>query len=447
VSYTNKTIAVLGAGESGEAAALLLRAQGAMVTVLDTAEENKLRKKIDALGAHGIRVIAGLAAEHDPQSYDLSVLSPGIDPRAPLVQNLLRKRVAMIGELELAFEMCRCPIVAITGTNGKTTTTQLVAQMLNASGVKTVASGNIGPAFSARVQQSKELDMMTLEVSSFQLERIQRFRAHIAVWLNFTADHLDRYNSLAEYRAAKLRIFENQTAEDWAIVNYRDELPALRARAITFSAFAAGGDFDLREGTIFYHGTAVLPLAETHLRGAHNAENLMATLGVGVACGLDFAKMVPPLMAYRALPHRCEFVRSIDGVEYVNDSKGTNLDSVEKALISETRPVVLIAGGKDKGFGYEPLTDVVVSHCRAVVVLGEMADRIEALWGGRLPCFNAGRSLATAVELARSAAQPGDVVLFSPGTSSFDMFQNYADRGKQFRALVQSIPTRGESTP
>jgi UDP-N-acetylmuramoylalanine--D-glutamate ligase len=447
VSYANKKIAVLGAGESGESAALLLRAQGAMVTVLDTAEENKLRKKIDALGKRGIQVIAGLAAEHDAQPYDLSVLSPGIDPRAPLVQNLLRKRVAMIGELELAFEMCKCPIVAITGTNGKTTTTQLVEKMLNGCGVKTVASGNIGPAFSAKVQQSKDLDLMTLEVSSFQLEQIRRFRAHIAVWLNFAADHLDRYQSLEEYRAAKLRIFENQTAEDWAVVNYRDDLPPLAARSLTFSAFAAGGDFDLREGTIFHHGSAVLSLAETHLRGAHNAENLMAALGVGVACGLDFAQMLPPLMEYRALPHRCEYVRTVDGIDYINDSKGTNLDSVEKALLSETRPVVLIAGGKDKGFSYAPLTEIVAAHCRAVVTLGEMADRIEALWRDRVPCFNAGRSLEKAVTLAREAAQPGDIVLFSPGTSSFDMFQNYADRGQQFRALVQSIPNPRESNP
>jgi UDP-N-acetylmuramoylalanine--D-glutamate ligase len=442
VSYANKKIAVLGAGESGEAAAFLLRDQGAMVTVLDTAEENKLRKKIDALGKRGIRVIAGLAAEHDAHSYDLSVLSPGIDPRAPLVQNLLRRRIAMIGELELAFEMCKCPIVAITGTNGKTTTTQLVEKMLNACGVKTVASGNIGPAFSARVQQSKDLDVMTLEVSSFQLEQIRRFRAHIAVWLNFAADHLDRYASMDEYRAAKLRIFENQTAADWAIVNYRDKLPSLAARALTFSAFAAGGDFDLRENTIFYHGAAVVPMAEMHLRGAHNAENLMAALGVGVACGLDFAQMIPPLLEYRALPHRCEFVRTVDEVDYINDSKGTNLDSVEKALLSETRPVVLIAGGKDKGFGYEPLTQIVRAHCRAVVSLGEMADRIEALWRDQVPCLNAGRSLEKAVTLARAAAQPGDIVLFSPGTSSFDMFQNYADRGKQFRALVQSLNPR-----
>lgn len=443
--FVQKNVAVLGAGESGEAAALLLAQEGAVVTVLDTAEANKLRRKIDALGVHDIRVIAGLAAERDAQPYDLAVLSPGIDPAAPLVQNFLQRRIAMIGELELAYEMCYCPIVAITGTNGKTTTTQLVAEMLNACGVKTVASGNIGPAFSAKVRESAQLDTMTLEVSSFQLERIERFRAHVAVWLNFAPDHLDRYASMEEYYAAKVRIFENQTEDDWAVVKYGDKLPTLKAKTITFSAFAPGGDFELREGTILYRGDTVLHLKDTRLRGGHNAENLMAALGVGVAHGLEFTQMIRALCAYQPLPHRCELVRTVGGVDWVNDSKGTNLDSVEKALLSETRPVVLIAGGKDKGFEYDSLTSLVAQKCRAAVLLGEMADRIEALWRDRVPCLNAGRSLERAVELAAAQAQSGDVVLFSPGTSSFDMFKNYADRGNQFRALVQALPTH--STP
>ena len=439
--YENQSIAVLGAGESGEAAALLLQQEKAMVTILDTAEENKLRKKIDALGARGIRVIAGLASEHESAHgrYHMAVLSPGIDPAAPLVQNFLKRRIAMIGELELAYEMCLCPIIGITGTNGKTTTTQLVERMLNACGVRTVASGNIGPAFSAKVRESGNLDVMTLEISSFQLESIRSFRCEIAVWLGFAADHLDRYKSMDEYYRAKIRIFENQTPDDWAIVNLRDRLPELKAKKITFSAYEPGGDFELRGGAIYYHGERVLSMAGTKLRGSHNAENLMAALGVGVARGLDFAAMAPPLSEYQALPHRCEVIRSVRGVEYVNDSKGTNPDSVEKALHSETRPVVLIAGGKDKGFEYDSLTELVAQRCRAVVVLGEMGDRIEALWKDRIPVANAGWSLEKAVALARDAAQPGDVVLFSPGTSSFDMFKNYADRGNQFRALVHSL--------
>jgi len=415
-----------------------------VITVLDTAEENKLRKKIDALGAQGIRLIAGLAAEHESLHgrYDAVILSPGIDPTVPLVQNFIKRRIEMIGELELAYEMCQCPIVGITGTNGKTTTTQLVEKMLNACGVKTVASGNIGPAFSAKVKQSKDLDVMTLEVSSFQLETIRRFRCEIAVWLGFAPDHLDRYPSMDEYYKAKIRIFENQTSEDWAIINVRDKLPELKAKKITFSAYVPGADFELREGAIYFRGERVMAMADTKLRGSHNAENLMASLGVGFVRGLSFAQMVLPLCDYKPLPHRCEILRTVNGVEWVNDSKGTNPDSVEKALHSETRPVVLIAGGKDKGFEYDLLTDLVAARCRSVVVLGEMADRIEAIWKSRLPVANAGWSLEKAVELARDLAQPGDVVLFSPGTSSFDMFKNYADRGNQFRALVHALPAQ-----
>jgi UDP-N-acetylmuramoylalanine--D-glutamate ligase len=440
VPYKNKQIAVLGAGESGESAAILLSQAGAVVTVLDSAPEEKLRKKIETLGALGIRVIAGTAAENDGANYELTVLSPGIDPAMPLVQNFLCKPSRLIGELELAYEMCRCPIVAITGTNGKTTTTQLVDKMLNGCGVKTVACGNIGPAFSARVSQSSALDVMTVEVSSFQLERIERFHADVAVWLGFAPDHLDRYSSMEEYYAAKIRVFENQTPADWAIVNLRDKLPKLAAKKITFSAYEAGGDFSLRDGVIFYGERAVLAMNETRLRGAHNAENLMAALGVGLVRGLEFEQMVPVLCQYEALPHRCEILRSVNGVEWINDSKGTNLDSVEKALLSETQPVVLIAGGKDKGFEYGSLTELVIRKCRAVVVLGEMSDRIEALWKELVPCRNAGWSLERAVQLASESAQPGDVVLFSPGTSSFDMFKNYADRGNQFRALVLALP-------
>lgn len=412
-----------------------------MITVLDTAEIEKLRKKIELLGPRGIRVIAGLAAEHaaEHEHFDRAILSPGIDPAVPLVQHFIRRRIDMIGELELAYELCHCPIIGITGTNGKTTTTQLVERMLTGCGVKTAAAGNIGPAFSARVRESAALEVMTLEISSFQLEAIREFHAHIAVWLGFAHDHLDRYRSMSEYFSAKLRIFENQAEGDWAVVNLRDALPPLRARKITFSAFGRGGDFDLRDGVIHFHGEPVLVIRDTQLRGVHNAENLMAALGVGHAHGLSFAAMRGPLCDYTPLPHRCEPLRVIDGVEWVNDSKGTNPDSVEKALLGETRPVVLIAGGKDKGFEYSLLTSIVAEKCRCAVVLGEMADRIEALWSDRLPVHNAGWSLERAVELAREHARPGDVVLFSPGTSSFDMFKNYADRGNQFRAIVKQL--------
>lgn len=436
--YKDKQIAVLGAGESGEAAARLLKEEGAMVTLLDSADLKKLRSKIEKITPLGIALLAGAEADRDERRYDLGVISPGVDPAAPLVQNFLRKRIDMIGELELSFELCECPVVAITGTNGKTTTTELVARMFNACGVRTLASGNIGPAFAATVRKSRELDLMTLEVSSFQLERIRTFRPQIAVWLNFTPDHLDRYASLEEYRDAKLRIFENQTEEDFAVVNLRDQLPALRAQKITFSAYENGGDFEYRDGAIFHHGELALKMSEAKLRGLHNVENLMAALGTGLAKGLGFAQMAPPLCSYIALPHRCELVRTLNGVEYVNDSKATNLDALEKALDSESRPVTLIAGGKDKGFEFDTITDLVAQKCRRVMLIGEMSQRIADLWQKRVQCEKAS-SLADAVLRARSGAGHGEVVLLSPGTSSFDMFKNYADRGNQFREIVQSL--------
>ncbi|MEI8234464.1 MAG: UDP-N-acetylmuramoyl-L-alanine--D-glutamate ligase [Verrucomicrobiota bacterium] len=436
-SYARQQIAVLGLGSSGEAAARRLLEEGACVTVLDSGGSDRLRAAAAGLRAAGARVLLGAEADTDATVYDLGVLSPGIDPAVPLVRAFLAKGIPLIGELELSYSLCACPVIAITGTNGKTTTTQLVERMLNACGVRTLAAGNIGPAFAARVRESAHLDVMTLEVSSFQLEAIRAFRPVISVWLNFQADHLDRYASMEEYYAAKLRIFDNQAAEDAAIVKLEDNLPPLKARKITFSAYRRGGDLDLRDGVIHFHGKPVLRLADTQLRGLHNAENLMAALAVGAVRGLDFAAMTEALRTYQALPHRCEKVGILDGVEYINDSKATNLDALEKALLSEDRPVVLIAGGKDKGFEFDALTELVASKARCVVLIGEMAQRIAASWGARVPCERAA-DLAEAVRLARAKAHSGDVVLFSPGTSSFDMFKSYADRGNQFRNLVQS---------
>jgi UDP-N-acetylmuramoylalanine--D-glutamate ligase len=440
VRYQDKNVAVLGAGLSGTAAALLLKEEGAKVTVLDSADEKKLLKStIDNLRSQGVRVICGPPAERDSDPYDFIVLSPGIDPASSLARNFSKRNLEMIGELELAWRSCELPVIAITGTNGKTTTTEMLAQMLNACGQRTIACGNIGKPLSEVVRRQKDFDVLTVEVSSFQLETIQTFRPSVALWLNFAPDHLDRYRSVAEYRAAKLRIFDNQTEEDVAVVNAAETLPKIRARQITFSAYTDRADFRLVAGSIVYDNQIVLRLADTKLRGAHNIENLMATLAAGRARGLSFEQMVPPLSAYEPQPHRCEFVRRVGGVEYVNDSKATNLDAVEKALAAQSKPVVLIAGGKDKGFTFEPLRSLVKEKVKATVLIGEMAERISQDWSAAVPCEIAG-SLADAVERAHAAARPGDVVLFSPGTSSFDMFKSYADRGDQFRALVHALP-------
>jgi len=438
--YKNQNIAVLGAGLSGSGAALLLSSEGAQVTVLDSAEEkNLLKSTIDNLRTHGVRVICGVAADEDSAAYDMAILSPGIDPASRLAHNFFSRGIEIIGELELGWRSCDVPVIAVTGTNGKTTTAELLAQMLNACGQRTIACGNIGKPLSEVAREKQPFDVLTVEVSSFQLEAIRTFRPSISLWLNFAPDHLDRYRSVSDYRAAKLRIFENQTETDVAVVNGIEKLPAIRPRTLTFSAYANEADFRVSQGAIVYHDETVLRLADAKLRGLHNIENLMATVAVGMARGLSFEKMVPPLCAYEPRPHRCEFVREVGGVGYVNDSKATNLDAMDKALRAQDKPVILIAGGKNKGFSFDPLRSLVKEKVRSTILIGEMAESIRRSWNGAVDCEIA-NSLADAVERAHASARPGEVVLFSPGTSSFDMFKSYGDRGDQFRALVRALP-------
>jgi UDP-N-acetylmuramoylalanine--D-glutamate ligase len=438
--YENQNIAVLGAGLSGSAAALLLRSEGAQVTVLDSGEEkNLLKSTIDNLRAHGVRVICGAAADKDSAAYHLAILSPGIDPDSRLARNFFARGIEIISELELGWRSCEIPVIAVTGTNGKTTTTELLAEMLNACGQRTIACGNIGKPLSEVAREKQPFDVLTVEVSSFQLEAIHTFHPSVSLWLNFAPDHLDRYRSVSDYRAAKLRIFENQAETDVAVVNAIEKLPAVRPRTTTFSAYVNQADFRLSQGAIVYHDEPVLRLADAKLRGLHNIENFMATLAAGMARGLSFREMVPPLCAYEPRPHRCEFVREVGGVAYVNDSKATNLDAMDKALRAQDKPVILIAGGKNKGFSFDPLRSLVKEKVRSTILIGEMAQSIRRSWNGAVECEIA-NSLADAVERAHASARPGEVVLFSPGTSSFDMFKSYGDRGDQFRALVRALP-------
>jgi UDP-N-acetylmuramoylalanine--D-glutamate ligase len=434
-------VLVLGAGESGISAARLLKSEGQDVTIADfhlhPAHTNDgLRELVDL----GVRVVFGAdcVRPDDASSFAYAVVSPGVDSTVGSVRSLVSAGLGLVSEIELAWLRAKRPCVAVTGTNGKTTTTQIIELMLNACGKRTRASGNIGPSFSRQVLTGEELDLDTLEVSSFQLETIHRFHPAGIVWTNFAEDHLDRYPDMGAYRKAKLRIFENQTESDFAVVNLRDALPDLRSERITFSAYVAGGDFDLKDGAIRYRGERVLETSRIRLRGAHNIENMMAALGVGLGLGLDLSACADAIATYRPQPHRCELVATVNDVEYVNDSKATNLDSVEKALLSEVRPVVLIAGGKDKGFGFGPLTGLVAARCRAAVLIGEMAERIRDEWAPQVDCHLSG-SLPDAVSLAARLSSPGDVVLLSPGTSSFDMFKNYAQRGEVFREEVRRL--------
>lgn len=436
--YKNKNVAVLGAGRSGKAAAHLLAQEGAKVTLLDSAPEEKL-SGMERLREEGVYILAGPLADEDPTVYDLGVYSPGIDPELALAKNFSRKNIPIIGELELGYQFCAMPVIGITGTNGKTTTTELISQMLNACGQRTMACGNIGKPLVEAARESQDLAVLTVEVSSFQLETIRDFHPEIAVWLNFAPDHLDRYHSIREYRQAKLRIFENQLPGDTAVINAAEDLPGVKARLTTFSAWTNDGDYSLGEGWILYRQERVLNLADAQLRGPHNAENMMAALAVGRARGLSFEQMVPPLCAYRAQLHRLELIRTIGGVDYINDSKATNLDALEKALLSATKPVVLIAGGKDKGFAFNSIAPLIGRKVRRALLIGEIAPRIAQDWHDATEC-EVLSSLGAAVERAQALAHPGETILFSPGTSSFDMFKSYADRGDQFRALVCGLP-------
>lgn len=442
MDYKGRHVAVLGLGRSGEAAARLLLDGGASVTVLDSGDPAPRQDAAGKLSSRGARVVLGNDALRCVQDFDFAVLSPGIDPTVPLARRPVEAGVPLLGEIELAFRSCCCPVVAITGTNGKTTTTGLTAALLGGAGIRTEACGNIGLPFSEVAARSASLDVAVVEISSFQLETTDTFHPAVAVWTNFSPNHLDRYPDADAYRAAKLRIFDRQTAEDHAVVNSRSTLPALRARRTTFSAASgADADFLLGPGDVILHrGKPLLALRETRLRGPHNAENLMAALAAAHCMGAEFDAMIPAARAYSPPPHRCEFVRELDGVCWVNDSKSTNLDALAQALRGQSGDVVLVAGGKNKGFDFAPLAPLVGERVRAAVLIGEMRDSIARDWETSSPCHPVD-SLEAAVLLARSLARPGTTVLFSPGTSSFDMFRSYEERGDLFKQLIHQIQT------
>ncbi len=437
MDVNGKQVVVLGLGISGMEAAILLQDRGAHVTVRDNAAADpKVNARAESLRTRGVNVELGKDIPTTTR-FDLGVLSPGINPAAPLVRGLALARVPLFGELELASRFCACPIVAITGTNGKTTTTELVDRVLAAGGKKTKASGNIGTAFSSAVADSANLDVMVVEVSSFQLEEIAEFRPQVSVHLNLTPDHLDRYKSMEEYEAAKWQIFRNQTADDFAVVNVNLRLPEMKAHKITISASGTAADYQLLDGWLVARGERVLEQSHTNLIGPHNAENMLAALAVADIYKIPREATIGALRIYKPLPHRIEKVGIVNGVTFINDSKATNIDALEKALLSMTTPTILLAGGKDKGLDFSGLTPLVRDKVKAVVLIGQMTEKLFALWSSTVPCVKA-TTLADSIDKAQQLARPGDIVLFSPGCSSFDMFRDFEDRGDQFRALVQA---------
>jgi len=432
-----KTVAVLGAGESGRAAAELLALKGAVVILRDSYTNDRIETLAQKLAEIGVLVEAQ-PGSYTSNRFDLAVLSPGVDPAVSMVSAIRETGTVIISEIELAFLLTDKPVIAVTGTNGKSTTTELIEKILLRAGIKTEACGNIGKPFSDVVRENRDLDVITLEVSSFQLEAIKTFRPYVSVYLNLTPDHLDRYATMEEYKAAKDRILMNQKSGDYAVVNADLELSDTGAKKITISGLHDRADYVLRDGWLFAFGEKVMEQATTRLTGPHNAENMLAALAVADIHKVPRAITVAAFQDYQPLPHRCEKVRILEGVAYINDSKATNIDAMEKALMGQGNSVVLIAGGKDKGFDFKPMQNIIHEKVRHAVLIGEMQEKLEEAWGEVTACHKVA-DFKQAVELSRTLAVAGGVVLLSPGCSSYDMFRNFEERGEIFRNLVNQL--------
>ncbi len=431
MTLSGKRVNILGAGSSGRAAAALALREGAEVHVYDG------REKIDA-AIEGATLHAGITPD-SAAACDLLVVSPGVPTYGELVAAFSREAGETVGEIELASRYYEGRIIAITGTNGKTTTTELVERVMSASGFATAACGNYGTPVCEVVMRDPVPQVLALEASSFQLETIAGFRPDVAVWLNFSPDHMDRYESVGQYRAAKLRIFENQRADDTAVVRHGEELPQLAASVVTFSTERPEAEWFSDGRRLMHRGELFLDLHEgSHLRGLHNAENAMAAIAAGLAAGADRGSISRAFDGYAPPRHRCELVRTLDGVEWLNDSKATNLHALESALRSQDRPVVLIAGGKEKGLDYTPLLPLLRERVRSVVTFGQIGPALAGTLGSAVPA-ECVATLAEAVPLARGHAVRGGTVLFSPGTSSFDQFDGYEERGATFCQLVKEL--------
>jgi UDP-N-acetylmuramoylalanine--D-glutamate ligase len=443
-----RRFSVLGAARSGLAVAGLLRSAGAAVFVSDRAPAETMKAAARALEQMGAE---GEFGTHSPRVLDADtlVISPGVPTNAPLVQEALSRKLPVLSELEVASWFCSAPIVAITGTNGKTTTTTLLGRMLTDARVPCVVAGNIGTAFSQVAAEAVPEGAAVLEVSSFQLDHITEFRPRVAALLNITPDHLDRYqHSVARYAAAKQRIFENQGQGDVLIYNLDDEgargavegrvdpavalLPFSTRQVLPAGAFIENGLLTVR-GEGRKHD--VIAAEQISIPGEHNLANAMAATLAALALRVPAASLRATLRNFKGVEHRLEFVREVDGVAFVNDSKATNVDSVWYALRSFRRPLVVLIGGRDKGNDYTRLIGPVREHVRAVVAIGESADKVADAFGPVVRTVRAS-SLQEAVDRARALAVPGDVVLLSPACASFDWFRDYEHRGTAFKEIV-----------
>src|SRR5580698_83448 len=446
----NKRVLVVGLGKSGLSAAMFLRGQGARVTVSDTRSAVALAKEIPALLEAGIMVESGGHGLLTFRRQDLIVVSPGVPMDTPEVKQVVGFGMPVIGELELASRYLQGRVVAITGSNGKTTTTTLVGKIFGDAGSPTLVGGNIGLPVIDLVAQSTIETTSVLEVSSFQLETVEEFHPWIAVILNITPDHLDRHGSFEAYAAAKTRITENQNSDDFLILNAEDEPTKLVAAKTKAQIYWFSPRRQVKQGA-FVHGESILfrakeggdvepimPVAEIPLAGAHNVENVLAAVCAARLAGVEAHVIREAVAAFHAVEHRLEFVRELNGVRWFNDSKATNVDATAKAVESFPGGIWLILGGKDKDSDYTTLSPLLRARVRAVITIGSAAEKIESQLAGVVKIERTG-TMERAVAWARNEAKAGDVVLLAPACASFDQFVNYEHRGRVFKQLVGAL--------
>jgi UDP-N-acetylmuramoylalanine--D-glutamate ligase len=452
----SETVLVIGLGKSGLASVEVLRARGVTIYATDEKPVDQLSEQIGLVESAGGAFVAPDDLDRVLAGLTSAVLSPGVPPTSPVVRRVQDANVPVVGEVEVAYRLCKAPIIAVTGTKGKSTTTALIGHLLRACGLNVRVGGNIGNPLIKEVLDVDSQSWVVAEVSSFQLETIRSFKPRVSVLLNIAPDHLDRYYSMDEYAEAKYRIFANAAMSDWFVGNLDDPRVAelhwkqgetrVQARQLWFTLDPNDeqATMRLRGDALVYAPVAgdprpisVMSRSEIPLAGEHNVQNVMAALLAALAIGCDAEALREGVKTFRAMPHRLEAVAEIDGVLYVDDSKSTNPGSVIAALNAYDRPIVLIAGGRAKGTGFDEMGEAIRDRAKALVAIGEAADAIAAASGG-VTVLRAG-SMEDAVERARETAANGDVVLLSPGCASFDMFLSAEDRGERFVTAVNGL--------
>ncbi len=440
MEIADKNIVVVGLGMSGFAVARFLKKRGASVIVTDKAEKDKLKAYVPVLREMGVKMELGQHRIDTFEKSDLIVVSPGVPHNILPIKRAALKGIPILGEIELACRFILEPVVAVTGTNGKTTTTTLLGDMLKNSGKKVFVGGNIGNPLIDYVDKGEKAEIIVVEVSSFQLDTIDTFRPKVAVVLNITEDHLDRYPDFAAYARAKARIFENQKESDVAIFNGLDPFMGSICKDIKSKKLPFYNQMtdDAEINTIF----KLLDFSSINLLGKHNLENAYAASLAALAIGGSLEGIQSALSNFKGLLHRLEHVASINGIDFFDDSKATNVDAVAKALETFSRPIILIMGGRDKGGNFQTLRDLVCQRVKKLVVLGEAKEDILFALGDITPTKRAS-SMEDAVLSAYHAASPGDVVLLSPACASFDMYDSYARRGEDFCRAVGKLNKSG----